>query len=267
MQVQPLNIQDLPHTQHLQPSGWGDININLLQYCLHDFCKPVKVVDKNRIVGIGAAILHRDSAWLAHIIVDESYRGRGIGYKIVKNLLEVASKNDASSVNLIATDLGVPVYEKAGFKMVGPYQFLKRTHAWISKQVSHQLKPARPDHYEQILKLDLEINGENRKRLIEGHLNQSIVFEKEGLVEGYYFPKLGQGPIYAATAHAGLSLMALKYSANDVAVIPADNDLAITFLLQNGFEKQDTTAVRMTYGRETIWQPEKIFSRIGGNYG
>lgn len=267
MDIYPLTLQDLPFTRHLQPEGWGDITINLMEYCLQSFCKPIKVVDRNNIVGVGALILHESSAWLGHIIVDESYRGQGIGYKIVKYLVEIAIKNGSSSINLIATDLGVPVYKKVGFRKVGSYQFLRREHEWLQQSLPNQLKSATTAFYEQILKLDQEISGESRRELIQGHLKQAVIFEKEGLVEGYYFPQLGQGPIYAKTRRAGLGLMALKYSTIDTAVLPGNNTVGIQFLVKNGFEAQDITAIRMTYGEEIIWCSDQIFSRIGGNYG
>ncbi|MBD1433669.1 GNAT family N-acetyltransferase [Sphingobacterium sp. DN00404] len=267
MDIQPLCIQDLPFIRHLQPNGWGDITIHLMEYCLQSFCNPIKVVDGNNIVGVGSLILHGSSAWLGHIIVDESYRGRGIGYKIVKYLVGAAIKSGSSSINLIATDLGVPVYKKVGFRIVGAYQFFKREHDWTPKSLSNKLKVATTAHYEQILKLDYEINGENRKELLENHLKRAVIFEQEGLIEGYYLPQLGQGPIYARTKRAGLGLMELKYSAVDTAVLPVDNNVGIQFLLKTGFEPQRTKAIRMTYGSETLWHPNLIFSRIGGNYG
>lgn len=77
MNIQPLYLQDIPLTRSLQPEGWGDITLSLIEYCLQTSCKPIKVVDQNKIVGVGTLILHEKSAWLAHIIVNGSYRGRG----------------------------------------------------------------------------------------------------------------------------------------------------------------------------------------------
>lgn len=204
---------------------------------------------------------------LGHIIVDESYRGQGIGYKIVKYLVDVAIKKGLSSINLIATDLGVPVYKKVGFRTVGAYEFFKREQDFTPNPLSNQVQVATSAHYEQILKLDQEITGENRRELIENHLKRAVIFEQAGSVEGYYFPQLGQGPIYAKTKRAGLGLMELKYSTIDTAVLPADNTIGVQFLVRNGFEPQHTTAIRMTYGAEMLWHPNLIFSRIGGNYG
>ncbi|HLS95206.1 MAG TPA: GNAT family N-acetyltransferase [Sphingobacterium sp.] len=267
MDIHPLTLQDLPFTRHLQPEGWGDITLSLMEYCLQPFCSPVKVVYGNNIVAVGAAILHENSAWLGHIIVDETYRGQGIGFNIVKHLLNSAIENGASSINLIATDLGAPVYKKAGFRIVGSYQSLKRERLWLQQSLPDQLQPSSPAFYEQILKLDQEISGENRRELIHSHLKQAVIFEHGGCVEGYYLPKLGQGPIYAVTERAGLALMELKYSTIDTAILPVDNAAGVQFLIKKGFEIQHTTAIRMTYGDDTQWHPDKIFSRIGGNYG
>jgi len=267
MEIQPFTIPDIPGIRRLQPKGWNDITLNFMEYCLQPICMPVKVIDQNTIVGLGTAILHERSAWLAHIIVDESYRGRGIGNQIVTYLVDLATKNGSLSINLIATDLGVPVYKKVGFTTVTCYQSLKRTGEWSDNFSGSHLKVAMPVHYKQILALDQEITGENRRKLIEGHLTRAVIFEKNKSVEGYYFSQLGQGPIYAATDSAGLALMGLKYSTVDTAVLPLDNTIGIDFLIKNGFERQDTTAIRMAYGEEIYWKPHHVFSRIGGNYG
>jgi len=267
MDIHPLILQDLPSTRHLQPEGWNDITIYLMEYCLQSFCRPVKVVFEKKIIGVGALILNENSAWLGHIIVDESYRGRGIGFEIVKYLIDLAIKNGAKSINLIATDLGSPVYKKAGFKTVGTYQLFKRQYEWSQRPLSDQLILATSAQFEQILELDQKINGEVRRKLIEGHLNRAIIFKEEERVEGYYFPQLAQGPIYATTEPAGTALMELKYSTVDSAVLPNDNTIGIQFLKDNGFIPQDFTAIRMVYGAEIQWFPKQIFSRIGGNYG
>jgi len=58
MNIQPLVLQDIPFTRDLQPEGWGDITVSLMEYCLQSFCKPIKVVDQNKIVGVGTLILY-----------------------------------------------------------------------------------------------------------------------------------------------------------------------------------------------------------------
>lgn len=267
MDLERLLIPDIKRISHLQPEGWEDIANKFREYCSRSFCHPVKLVAENQIVGIGVLILHKDSAWLAHIIVDKSYRGQGIGNRIVTHLVQYAAKNGFLSINLIATELGAPVYKKVGFYPVCNYVSLKKTKFWPASRNTAKTITASKEQYQQILRIDREISGENRQELISPYLTDCIVYTDGGSVEGFYVPGLGQGPIYAVTDRAGLALMELKYSSADIAVLPEANNTGIEFLIQRGFEIQNTTAVRMAWGQELPWQPQNVFSRIGGNYG
>ena len=81
-------------------------------------------------------IIFQKSSWLAHIIVDPDYRSRGIGYRIVEQLLLQVSKHSPETCLLAATDIGKPVYLKAGFRDVGEYTFFEREKPWSDKPVS-----------------------------------------------------------------------------------------------------------------------------------
>jgi len=83
---------------------------------------------------------------------------------------------------------------------------------------------------------------------------------------GYYFPQPGEGLIVADTIEAGIALMKFKYSNVDKAVLPADNFAGIDFLKKNGFVEK-SRCFRMARGHGLAWYPDKIFSRIGGNFG
>lgn len=265
--LRPLQIQDLPHIGHLQPKGWDNMLQSILSYCMQPFCRPIKVLEGDRIIGVGNIVLHQGSGWLSHIIVDSAHRGKGVGQQIVEHLLDIAAEHRLASVNLIATDLGAPVYEKAGFRPVGDYIYLKKIDNWIFKGIPDNVRSGTSIDHHQIFELDRQISGENRVKLIEDHVKNCIVFDHKGTVEGYYLPHLGQGPIYALTGRAGLALMALKYSSADIAVLPKANTVGVDFLVQRGFEIKNNTAIRMVYGQETLWQPQHIYSRIGGNHG
>lgn len=86
-------------------------------------------------------------------------------------------------------------------------------------------------------------------------------------VTGFYLPALSEGPVSAMNTEAGVELMRIKYAKADKAVVPAENKTAIAFLQQHGFVGTGLKGRRMIYGKDIPWQPEKYFSRIGGNYG
>ena len=267
MELEQLLINDLRHINHLQPEGWDDISKNIQTYCTQSFCYPIKISEANKIIGVGALILFEDSAWLAHIIVDKSHRGKGIGNRIVEHLVGKATEKGFSTINLIATELGAPIYQKVGFKPVCNYLFFKKIEPWTPKKISSSVITSKQEYYQSILNLDMEITGERRKELIYPYLSACMVYLVDQNIEGYYLPGLGQGPIYAKTERAGIALMELKYSTVDIAVLPEANETGVNFLIQNNFEIQKTTAIRMVYGIKKSWDPQHIFSRIGGNYG
>lgn len=266
-QAEKITKHDLYKIKKLQPEGWPDISLDFKNYFNHDFCEPVKISIENNIVGIGCSIIFKHSAWIAHIIVDPDYRNKGIGFQIVEFLLKAINEKKIKSVSLIATPLGEPVYQKAGFRFISDYKFFIRRHAWVNTEISKNIINYSSDLYARLIDLDYEISGESRESLIQKYLDNCIVYKEKESIKGYYLPSLGEGAIYAQEEIAGLALMDFKYSRVYKAVIPAENKAGIEFLKQNGFIESSTKGKRMILGDDINWKPNCIYSRIGGNYG
>jgi hypothetical protein len=267
MHFETITYNDLDEIRNLQPEGWSDIIPDFEYYIKATFCNPIKTKVKNKIVGIGASIVFNNTSWLVQIIVDCNFRRRGIGYQIVKQLLESLEKDSIETCSLVATELGQPIYTKHGFRVVSEYYFMQRKNPWKDKPVSKKVVSFQEKHRSQIYELDRRISGENREKLMTVYLGNSIVYFDKDEVLGYYIPSLREGPIFADTENAGLELMKIKYATVDKAVLPPDNFAGIEFLKQNGFVETDTKATRMILGKDINWKPEKIYSRIGGNLG
>lgn len=54
-------------------------------------------------------------AWVAMVLVEESFRGRGIGTALVKHALDWLDERGVPTVRLDATPLGQPIYARLGF--------------------------------------------------------------------------------------------------------------------------------------------------------
>ncbi len=65
---------------------------------------------------------------------------------------------------------------------------------------------------DEILVLDREISGENRRGVLIGKLVGSFVYRTDGVVSGFYLPDLGEGLILARSEEAGIALMAVRHS-------------------------------------------------------
>jgi len=267
MKIEPISFKDLDNLRHLQPEGWSDIGPDLEFYVQSDFCFPIKAVAENKIAGIGASIDFKHTAWLAHIIVDAGFRNRGIGYKIVETLLNQLKATGINTCLLTATELGQPVYVHAGFRNVAEYIFLNREKPWQESPVSQNIVDFREEFRRDIYEMDRKATGEGREFLLSPFLKNARIYIRNNMMMGYLIPGLREGLIIAENEEAGLELMNAKYSTVDKAILPADNKAGVEYLLKRGFADSGKKGTRMIQGNDLSWQPEMIYSRIGGNVG
>ena len=266
MMTEEFTKTDLKNITALQPEGWLDIIPFFKFYLDYPFCYPIKIKIKNRIVGIGTSIVFRNTAWLAHIIVHPDYRNKGFGSEIVTALLNKLKNLPCSTVLLIATEMGEPIYRKAGFKTDTEYFFLKGGIVKDEVVPPKEIISYDESYKNTILLLDKRISGEIRKNILLDHLPGSKLFVKQGKLLGYYLSTLGEGLIVADATEAGIELMKIKYSTISKASLPIDNKAGVEFLLKNNFVKT-RKALRMRLGKKITWYPDKLFSRIGGHVG
>ena len=267
MQYDKLTYLEIEQIRYLQPDGWPDITDAFRFYCSNDFCNPIKVSLNGIIIGIGNSITFENTAWLAHIIVSKDFRNQGIGYKIVDYLQNVIKEKGIETSLLIATELGEPVYKKAGFRKISDYRYFKKENDLIEKDFSKNIQPYKDSFYKDLIQFDNYVSGENREKLLKNYLNESFVFIDNNMIQGLFIPNLGEGPIYALTFNAGKELMRFKYSSVDRATIPGENQAGIEFLKGLGFIETNTIGKRMIFGKDIEWKPTMIYSRIGGNFG
>jgi GNAT superfamily N-acetyltransferase len=267
MEYKIITYDDLNSLKGLQPEDWPDIIPSFEFYIKTPFCLPIMTKVKDQVAGIGSLISLGKTSWIGHMIVGKNFRRRGIGYQLVKELLANHERTSAETCLLIASEMGKPVYVKAGFREVAEYIFFKRRKRWKKRKFDDHIFSFHESFRSGVHELDRKVSGENRERLLSGYLNESQIYLKNTKVEGYYVPTLKEGLIIADSEEAGRALMEIKYSKVDKASLPMDNKAGIHFLQQNGFVRTEKKGTRMVFGRDIQWMPEKLYSRIGGNLG
>lgn len=267
MEILDFTRNDLGRIRHLQPEGWNDIVPEFEYYLRKPFCFPIKLTVGDRIAGIGAAIALGSTGWLAHIIVDPAERKKGIGMLIVSELLRILSVQGVHRFLLIATEAGKSLYIRAGFRVVTEYIFHKRELPCQEYRPTGNIIPFSEDYSRELMAIDSEVTGENREELLRDCLKNGWLYISDSALLGYYIPGVGEGPVVALTGEAGLELMKLKYSSVSKAVLPAENIPGLRCLRSLGFEITPTRGTRMVMGADIAWEPGKIYSRIGGNFG
>lgn len=266
MPIEALTSNDLELLHELRPPDWNPLAPVFDFYLRSDFCFPIKYTEHGAIAGIGATIIHQHTAWLAHIIVHNDHRNKGIGGIITKALIDQAAKPGIQSVLLLATSLGEPVYRKHGFIKEMDYLFFK-TDQDIPFNNSYTFASFEERFTHPLLQLDHDVSGEDRSKLIAPHFKNAKLIVEQNIVQGYYLPTLGDGPIIALNNEAGTALLHFKHAQGiKKAALPETNQNGIDTLTSLGL-KEFLKGTRMYLGKPLAWQPSKVYNRIGGNFG
>ena len=263
-EIKEIVFEDIQELRSLTPEGWGDIGNHFKDYFSWGCTKPIKIEVNHKIVAVGCAIFHQDTAWLGHIIVKEEYRRRGFGAKIVKALLEYCRTYGVSTISLVASRMGEPLYTGFGFEKVGTYIYLKGKP--IVTQQHQNICKATTNDFNEIMTLDEYISGEKRGQIIGKYLEGSYLYKEDGVIKGVFSPLLGQGQIIATEKEAGLALLDVALSLKEEFAVPEENSDALNYLKEKGFVPF-SKGTRMSLGNKCRVKMEQIYNRIGGNLG
>jgi len=187
--------------------------------------------------------------WIAMVLVDESFRRRGIATRLVEHALEYLDGHSVTTVRLDATKFGRPVYERIGF--VGEHEFVRLQGIACSPQGSSETVAVCSEQFDSLAALDRQATGTNRRRLLERLIAEdpakSRVISVQDSIAGYVMIRPGAnatqiGPSVALTAEAGQVLgdWALAHRAGGPVFIdvPVDNHPAIEWAHRRGLSEQ-----------------------------
>jgi GNAT superfamily N-acetyltransferase len=266
--IQTLTKADVTRISHLQPDGWENITPYFQFYTESSFCHAIKIEEKNHIVALGSLILFDHTAWFAHIIVDPLMHRKGLGSLITRELISYAEKNGCNTQLLIATAMGLPLYEHFGFKRSCDYLYYQK-HVLDPVTPSPNIRPLNPNDAPGILALDQRATGEDRGSLVLTQSTKGWVYvaSNRKYVRGYFLPYLGDGIIVAEDEEAGTALMKLRMATLETgAVLPAGNKAGNRLLSELNIELK-SSATRMVRQGDDPLNQEMVFNRIGGHVG
>ena len=266
--IRELQESDISELNKLKPDDWEfDFEQFVLSYFSDEFYYAFVLLQEKRIVGTGNVFLKGKIGWLANIIIDKKYRGKGLGFEMTKFLVRFMKEQGCETQLLIATKEGESVYKKAGFKKISEYlcfDFKLEAENVISKSVRNLLLT----DLEDICSLDYEANDEDRRHLIEKHFETGFgYFNSDNKLLGIYLPDFGRGLVLAKSNKVGLEFLKIKHSKiGQRTLIPIENIAGIKFL-ESLADKVGVTASRMILGNENNWNPIFIYSYGGGYCG
>ncbi|GAE36443.1 GNAT family N-acetyltransferase [Halalkalibacter akibai] len=229
---------------------------------------------EGKIVSSAAIILYDKSiASIGMVIVNEDFRGMGLGKKATRKCIESVSKE--TTIMLIATEEGRPLYEKMGFHTVDYVHkslcdnYIIGTKPMIDSDIA--IEEFNEVDMDELLKLDEGAFGDKRTQFLMNRIKQSekclVVKDNNGTIVGYGLSIPGPinlilGPIVAPDFQIA-SVLIDKLSSNHQGKlridVPSGNDDFMRFLEESGFVNVSqppimvTNSVNMPFRNNTLF--------------
>ncbi|MTH78436.1 GNAT family N-acetyltransferase [Paracoccus aestuariivivens] len=182
--------------------------------------KGVVALEDDRIVATALATPFGDAAMANMIIVDESMRGRGLGREIMLRAMDCATPGQW---RLVATQSGLPLYEKLGFSACGMVH--QRQGHLLADCVATQARPALAADLDAIRQMDREATQADRSGLIDllAARGQLAIIEGKGYAAIRPFGR-GHvvGPVIADDAETARDLLSQLFAGRRGAFLRVD---------------------------------------------
>ena len=202
-----------------------------------------------------------DVSLLNMIIVRQSERGQGIGYKLMSSLMDEVSGRE---LRLVATKAGIPLYEKLGFESEGEIFQCQGEIASVELP-NAEISPAKPGDTDAIVEFDSRFLAADRRALVQWlakHARLAVARGAEGEICGYAaLRRFGKGhvigPIQANSKRQAQNLICYfaMFLAGQFVRIDTDDGVGLMPWLEDRGLKCADTVTRMRKNPKTNPQP------------
>jgi GNAT superfamily N-acetyltransferase len=164
--IRVLTPADVDRTaEAMLREGWGDRRIKMAFVAEHPQCAPFVAEADGAIVGTGVATINGAVGWIGTIWVDPGWRRRGLGRALTNATIEAAEVAGCRTLVLVATELGLPLYEGLGFEIQTWYRIVEAPGLAGGPRDS-RARPFRPSDLPSMRALDGAATGEDRGHLL-----------------------------------------------------------------------------------------------------
>lgn len=192
LRVRTAGTDDLPRVAELRERvGWAVHEWALRAVLDPPYARCLLAVDgANHVIGVGSGISYGALGVVGNMIVDPSYRRRGVGAAILEGVVDFLDELGCTRLELSATDAGRPLYEKYGFTLAGPgVSAVVPCRARADDDGTAELTDAGPTSLAELAAYDAPRFGGDRSPLIASMLADRarplVVARREGTVAGW----------------------------------------------------------------------------------
>ena len=266
-----------PAADLLRAGDFGDREAFFAWALEQPFVELLVAVERGRIVGTGTGSAHGRAGWVGVIFVEPAVRGRGLGRQITGRVIDGLEDRGCRTQILIASPLGRPVYERAGFVV------LDRQIRFAIDGLPPEPAPT-PDpsvrafaesDREAVIELDRWATGEDRRAALDVLVEPGttlVAIDPAGAVGGFLARAPWRGGALIANDPA-LAVRLLERRRRSTgpggkagAGVLASNEGGRAALRAAGWQ-EELGGVRMIRGHPLDWHAEGIFGQFNGALG
>lgn len=237
--------------------------------------------ERKKLIASAAIILYGEAlASIGMVIVHPDYKGRGIGKAITSSCMNSVSAQ--TSIMLIATDEGKPLYKKLGFRVVS------YVSKYICNSYNTNYKCAEDEEYmmgykeedlERIIKIDEGAFGISRNEFLKQRIMQSeqcvVVKDTKENVVGYGISIQTPenkiiGPIVAKNDAMAMRIVHALARGHDGRLrmdVPKGKDDFLKELEIAGFQKVNTPPIMMKNSNQLLKRNNELYSIAAQIFG
>ena len=175
MQLRRLTLDDVVEGARLTAEAFGGEprEARLRRYLTLDPEGWFGLEDDGTLVALGGAVRFGALAWLGLMVVDRARQRQGLGRTVASAAIEWARQNGCSTIHLIATPAGTPLYRQLGFVPDGESRELSGVPRPLSQtRGPASVDPWRSEDTEEVARFDAPAFGANRSRLLAAYARE-----------------------------------------------------------------------------------------------
>ena len=209
LRIRALTLADVPAAQRLrEQAGWNQSDADWARLLAWEpkGCWLAeldgRVVASTTVTTYGTRI-----AWIGMVLVDEAWRGRGIGRRMLGHAEAALDARGIATVALDATPAGIPLYERLGYRARhGLERWRGLVDVVSGPSVTPEIRPMTAADLAAVAAYDARAFGTDRARILaalfDGDPAGCVVAERDGTVRGYALSRTGArarhlGPLVA----------------------------------------------------------------------
>ncbi|GMR65364.1 MULTISPECIES: GNAT family N-acetyltransferase [Bacillus] len=237
--------------------------------------------ERKKLIASAAIILYGEAlASIGMVIVHPDYKGRGIGKAITSSCMNSVSAQ--TSIMLIATDEGKPLYKKLGFRVVSyvsKYICNSYNTNYKCAEDEEYMKGYKEEDLERIIKIDEGAFGISRNEFLKQRIMQSeqcvVVKDTKENVVGYGISIQTPenkiiGPIVAKNDAMAMRIVHALARGHDGRLrmdVPKGKDDFLKELEIAGFQKVNTPPIMMKNSNQLLKRNNELYSIAAQIFG